>query len=190
MEPEKGNWSLMGGFITPTESAEAAATRVVKDLTGLENIYLEQLHVFSEPKRDPVERTISVSYLALINLQKYRQQLSPNYHAEWVPVKKMPKLIFDHAKMVKVAKEKLKEKVRHTPVVFEMLPQKFTMPQLQTLYENIFDLHLDKRNFLRKVQATQLLILQKEKDKSGSKRGAFYYSLNKRKYKQLLNGII
>ncbi len=189
-EPEKGNWSLMGGFIAAEESSEAAASRIVNKLTGLENIYLEQLHVFSEPNRDPVARTISIAYMALINLQNYRQQLSSSYHAEWIPITKLPALIFDHAEMVKVAREKLKVKARHVPVVFEMLPKKFTIPQLQILYENIFDLKLDKRNFLRKIQATKLLVQKNDKDKSGSKRGAFYYSLNARRYKQLTDGII
>ncbi len=183
----KGNWSLMGGFVGPQESADAAASRIVNTLTGLDNIYLEQLQVFSDPNRDPVERTASVAYYALINLQEYEMQLTKDYHAEWVPVNKLPKLIFDHQQMVQAARVKLQQKTKLQPIVFELLPEKFTLPQLLTLYEAIYDIELDKRNFNRKMLSSKLLIAQKEKDKNGSRRGAFYYKLDKKQYNKLLH---
>lgn len=189
-EPMKGKWSLMGGFTGPGESADSAASRVVATLTGLDNIYMEQLQVFSDPKRDPVERTVSVAYYALINLQEYQQQLTASYHAEWIPVNSLPKLIFDHSQMVAVAREKLKQKTKFQPIVFKLLPEKFTLPQLHVLYEAIFDTILDKRNFMRKILSAKLLIVQKDKDKSGSRRGAFYYRLDKKRYKKLLEPLM
>ncbi len=189
-EPMKGKWSLMGGFIGPEESADVAANRIVKKLTGLDNIYLEQLQSFTDPGRDPVERTISIAYFALINLQDYEQQLSKDYHAEWTPINRLPGLIFDHKKIVAAAREKLQQKAKIQPFVFELLPEKFTLPQLHLLYEAIYDTALDKRNFMRKILATGLLIAQKEKDKSTSRRGAFYYALDKKRYNKLLRTLI
>ena len=132
-EPERGKWSLMGGFIQPDESSDTAAVRILKSLTGLEGVYLEQLASFSEPKRDPIERTISIAYFTLIDIHQYEKQLTDEYHPEWVPLTKVPNLIFDHNKMVAMAKEKLRYKAALHPLLFELLPQKFTLPQLQSL---------------------------------------------------------
>ncbi|MEI9944675.1 MAG: NUDIX domain-containing protein [Chitinophagaceae bacterium] len=189
-EPEKGKWSLMGGFIQPDESAEAAATRILKSLTGLEGVYLEELNVFSEPKRDPIERTVSIAYFALIDIHQYEKQLTDEYHPEWVLLNKIPKLVFDHDKMVLLAREKLKYKAIFHPILFELLPNKFTLPQLLNLYQEIFNTSFDKRNFIRKLLSTELLIRQKDKEKGNSKKGAFYYKLNKRKYKANFHEIL
>lgn len=183
LKPEKGNWSLMGGFLQPGESLEQAANRVLKKLTGLEGVYMEQLKAFGEPGRDPVERTLSIAYFALIDIHQYEKQLTNEYHAEWVPIKKLPRLIFDHERMVEAAKKQIRYKAALHPVLFELLPLKFTIPQLQILYESVYDTAFDNRNFSRKVLSTGLLIKQKEKDKANSKKGAFYYKLDKRKYK-------
>ena len=183
LKPEKGKWSLMGGFLQPEESLEQASNRILKKLTGLEGVYMEQLRAFGEPDRDPVERTLSIAYFALIDIHQYEKQLSNDYHAEWVLVDKMPELIFDHKRMVETAKKQLRYKAALHPILFELLPAKFTIPQLQTLYEGIYDTTFDNRNFSRKVLSTELLIKQKEKDKANSKKGAFYYKLDKRKYK-------
>ena len=183
LKPEKGKWSLMGGFLQAQESLEQAANRILKKLTGLEGVYLEQLRAFGEPDRDPVERTLSIAYFALIDIHQYEKQLSNEYHPEWVHLHKMPELIFDHKKMVEIAKRQLRYKAALHPILFELLPAKFTIPQLQNLYEGIYDATFDNRNFSRKVLSTELLIKQKEKDKANSKKGAFYYKLDKRKYK-------
>jgi len=182
-EPEKNKWSLMGGFLQSGESLEYAANRVLKQLTGLEGVYLEQLQTFSKPLRDPVERTISTAYFALIDIHQYEKQLSHDYHAEWFLLKKRPLLIFDHEEMVKLAQKQLRYKAALHPILFELLPDKFTIPQLQSLYQGIYNTKFDNRNFSRKVLSTELLIKQQEKDKANSKKGAFYYKLDKRRYK-------
>lgn len=188
--PEKGKWSLMGGFVQPEESFENAAQRVLKQLTGLENVYLEQLFALGAPNRDPLERTASIAYFALIDIFKYEKQLSSDFHPEWFLLKKIPPLIFDHADMIEMAKEKLRYKAAFHPVLFELLPEKFTLPQLQNLYEGVYESLMDKRNFSRKILSTGLLLKQKQKDKEGSKRGAFYYKLNKKKYRNMSNGFL
>jgi len=183
LKPEKGKWSLMGGFLQPDEDLQQAADRVLKKLTGLEGVYMEQMKAFGDPHRDPVERTLSVAYFALIDIHRYEKQLSSDYHAEWFDVKSMPELIFDHKEMVEIAKKQLRYKASLHPILFELLPPRFTIPQLQMLYEGIYDTNFDNRNFSRKVLSTELLVKQKEKDKSGSKKGAYFYRLDKRKYK-------
>ena len=182
-EPEKDKWSLMGGFVGNNEDPNQAANRVLNQLTGLEGIYLEQLQVFGNPNRDPIERTISVSYFALIDIHKYEKQLSDDYHPEWFLIKDIPNLIFDHHEMINQAKKRLRYKAALHPILFELLPHKFTIPQLLSLYEGIYDTQFDKRNFSRKLLSTDLLVKLKDKDKDSSKKGAFYYTLDSFKYK-------
>jgi len=185
-EPEKGKWSLMGGFIQQDECCNEAAFRILKELTGLEGVYLKQLQVFSDPKRDPLERTISVNYFALINIHDYEKQISDDYHAEWFPLNKFPRLIFDHNSMVTLASQQLQYEAVRQPILFELLPQRFTLPQLQGLYEGVFNIQLDKRNFTRKLLSTGLLTRQADKDKETSRKGAFFYKINKKALKQNL----
>lgn len=182
LEYEKGKWSLMGGFIQKTEDFEKGSSRILKELTGLDGVYMEQLHAFGKITRDPIERTVSIAYFALIDINQYEKQINADYHAEWFPIKKNPKLIFDHEEMVEMAKQKLRYKTAFHPIVFELLPEKFTLPQLQSVYESIFDTQFDKRNFSRKIQSTKLLVKQKDKDKESSKKGAYYYKLDKKRY--------
>lgn len=183
-EPEAKKWSLMGGFIQPSENLDQAANRILKQLTGLAGVYLEQLHVFGEPFRDPLERTIGVAYFSLIDIHKYEKQLNNEYHAEWFLLNDFPKLIFDHEEMIGTAKNHLRYKAALHPILFELLPEKFTIPQLQSLYEGIYGATFDKRNFSRKLLSTGLLIRQQDKHKENSKKGAFYYTLNKGRYKE------
>ena len=181
-EPFKGKWSLVGGFVLDNESAEDAAARVLKSLTGLDGLYMEQLHAFTNVDRDSVERTISVAYFALIDIQKYKQQINEDFHPVWFPINVYPELIFDHAKFVELAKEKLRYKAALQPLLFELLPLKFTMPQLQNLYQCVYNADFDKGNFNRKLLSTNLLVKLKDKDKLNSKKGAFYYKVNSKKY--------
>ena len=185
-KPEKGKWSLMGGFVEPLESLEMAAARILKQLTGLNNVFMEQLSTFGNPNRDPVERTISVAYYSLIDIHLYEKQLSDDYHPEWFSLKKIPKLIFDHEQMVNIAKGHLRDKTTFQPVLFELLPEKFTLPALQNLYESVYEKEFDKRNFSRKILSSGLLVKLKGKEKKGSKKGAFYYKFDKRKYRKQL----
>ena len=190
MIPERGKWSLMGGFVQPGESLDKAANRVLLQLTGLDRVYLEQLYSFGEPERDPMERTISITYFSLLDLTKYKKQLSKEFNAEWFPLKKTPSLIFDHNKMVQLARAKLRYKASLHPVLFELLPEKFTLPQLQSLFEEVYDTVFDKRNFSRKILSTGLLRKLQEKDKENSKKGAYYYRLDKKNYKANFHNIL
>jgi 8-oxo-dGTP diphosphatase len=183
IEPEKNKWSLMGGFIGEDENLDGAAQRILLELTGLHDVYLEQLHAYGTPDRDPIERTISVAYFALIDINKYNKQLNDQYHAEWFKLKDVPTLIFDHDRMVAAAMNKIRYQAALHPILFELLPKKFTIPQLQSLYEQVYDSPIDNRNFIRKITASGLLIKQAEKDKSSSRRGAFYFKLDKQKHK-------
>lgn len=189
-EPEKNRWSLMGGFVQKNETTEDAAARVLKELTGLSNVYMEQLHAFSKVDRDPTERTISMVFSSLIDISEYREQLNNDYEAHWFPLTEIPVLIFDHKEMIELARQKLRYKAAFHPVVFELLPEKFTLPQLQTLYEGIYNQLMDKRNFSRKILSTGLLVKQKDKEKASSRRGAFYFKLDKRKYQSKLNSFL
>jgi len=182
-DPEKDKWSLMGGFIKEGESLDEAANKILLQLTGLDGVYLEQLQAFGNPSRDPFERIVSVAYFALIDIHKYETQLNDHYHAEWFLVNDMPALIFDHGEMVEAAKQKIRYKAALHPLLFELLPRKFTIPQLQSLYEGVYNTKIDNRNFIRKLTSTGLLIKLEEKDKSNSKKGAFYFKLDKKKYK-------
>lgn len=185
LEPEKGKWSLMGGFVQKRESIDEAAIRILYRWTGLTNIYMEQLYCFGGVDRDPVERVVSVAYYALINIQNYSRELQEKYGAQWFPVDKVPELIFDHGQMVREARKKLKDKAAIQPVGFALLPQKFTLPQLQTLYEAIFDTSLDKGNFRRRIQSLGVLKKLNEKQKGVSRKGAYYYVFDETKYKEL-----
>lgn len=189
-EPFKGQWSLVGGFVDEHESAEGAAVRILKELTGLDGVYMEQLNAFSELDRDTVERTISIAYFALIDIQKYKQQINEDYHPAWFPINELPDLIFDHNKMVELAKEKLRYKAALHPLLFELLPDKFTMPQLQQLYQAVYNTEFDKGNFNRKLLSTKLLVKLKDKDKLNSKKGAFYFKVDTKKYSASFNAFL
>jgi ADP-ribose pyrophosphatase YjhB (NUDIX family) len=184
-EPEKGKWSLMGGFVGKEENIDDAAARVLKQLTNLSNIYMEQLHCFGMADRDTAGRVVSVAYSAFINIAEYDERLSREHEAKWFPINKIPALIFDHKQMVKKAKEALMEKVANHPIGFELLPAKFTLPQLQNLYEAIYEMPLDKRNFTRKILSINLLKKLDEKEKESSRKGAFYYVFDRVNYKKL-----
>jgi 8-oxo-dGTP diphosphatase len=184
-EPEKGKWSLMGGFVNKNESVDDAASRVLNQLTGMTDIYMEQLYCFGDVGRDTAGRVVSVAYFALINIAEYSEQLQHNHEARWFPLQKTPTLIFDHKQMVHKAKELLKEKVTNHPIGFELLPRKFTLPQLQCLYEAIYGEPIDKRNFTRKILSLRILNKLNEKEKESSRKGAFYYVFDRQKYSKL-----
>ncbi|SNS68892.1 ADP-ribose pyrophosphatase YjhB, NUDIX family [Belliella buryatensis] len=187
--PEREKWSLMGGFIQAEESADEAAERILQQLTGLHDVYMEQIQAFSLPDRDPIERVIALPYVALIDIEKYQAQINDDFHARWYSMKELPNLIFDHKEMVELALNKLRYKAAFHPILFELLPEKFTLPQLQAMYEGLYDTKIDKRNFTRKVLSTKLLKKEKDKDKSSSKKGAFYYSLDEEHYKENFTNI-
>lgn len=188
-EPELGNWSLMGGFLDRDEDLHAAAVRILYTLTGIHNPYLEQVHTFGEVGRDPVERTISVGYYALVNSEDQDPGSLKDHHAVWVDLPSRPSLIFDHDTMVQAALRQLQYKAALYPVGFELLPVKFTVSQLQKLYEAIYDVKLDRRNFSRKILTTEILRGTGEKDITSVTKKGQLYTLNQDKYKGYLAGV-
>jgi len=143
-EPEKGKWSLMGGFVQQNESVDAAAKRVLKELTGLENVYMEQVGAFGEVDRDPGERVISVAYYALINVDESDRKLVKKHNAQWINIHDLPELSFDHPAMIEKARELIRRKASLEPIGLNLLPRLFTLSQMQSLYETIQGETIDK----------------------------------------------
>ena len=175
IEPASGQWSLIGGFIKENESAEDAARRVLTYITGLKDIYLEQVRVFSKPDRDPGGSVLTVAFNALIRVEKHSNELIREYGASWFPISEVPPLIFDHDEMLKVAFEKLRLKATYELIGRQLLPEKFTLTQLRRLYNEIFQKEFDPGNFRKKVLSLKQLERLDEKDMSESKKGAYYY---------------
>ena len=186
VEPDSGIWSLIGSFVKLDEDVDEAARRVLKEITGLEEIFLEQSKTYGKVERDPGYRCISVAHYALMRIKDHDKELTASYGAFWYTLEDLPELALDHSEMVKDALEKLKRRARYQPIGFELLPEKFTIPQLQKLYESIYQRELDPRNFRKKVLSLKVLVKLDEKDKSGSKRGAYLYRFDSEKYQKLL----
>lgn len=184
-EPEKGKWSLMGGFVGEDESIDDAAKRVLSELTGLNNVYMEQVGAFGELDRDPGERVISIAYFALIKFNELDRQKVLEHNACWISLKKIPPLGFDHPLMIEKAFELMRRKISYQPIGFNLLPELFTLSQLQTLHESILGEQLDKRNFRKRILETGCVEKTEFIDKTGSRRGATLYRFNKKGY---LNG--
>lgn len=183
-EPAKGQWSLMGGFVQENESVDEAAKRVLSELTGLEKVYMEQVGTFGSINRDPGERVISIAYYALIDINAYNHDLVEKHNAHWVNINELPELIFDHQEMVAEARKLMQKKSSHEPIGFNLLPQLFTLSQLQSLYEAIYGETLDKRNFRKRVAEMDYIQKTDKIDKTGSKRGAALYCYNEKAYKK------
>lgn len=184
-EPEKGKWSLMGGFINRGEGTDQAATRVLSQLTGLSNIYMEQLYCFSDVDRDMAGCEISIAYFALIKISDDYNQLLAMHDACWFSLNEIPQLIFDHEAMIDKAIKRLQDKVAKHPIGFELLPRKFTLSQLQNLYESIYKVPLDRRNFTKKILSLGVLRKLNEKEKVNSRKGAYYFVFDKATYPKL-----
>ncbi len=178
MDPGRGEWSLMGGFVQRDESVDEAAKRVLKELTGLTDVYMEQVGAFGEIYRDPGERVISVAYYALIDIDAYDKELVKEHNAYWAEINSLPALIFDHSQMVKQARAMMQKKASSEPISFNLLPKYFTLTQLQNLYEAIYGGPIDKRNFRKRINDMSFIEKTDMIDKSGSKRGAHLYKFN------------
>ena len=174
-EPSKGKWSLLGGFVQENESGDEAAARILKQTTGLGQIFLEQVEAFSAPNRDPEARVISLAYYALIRIDLHDEECVRENGAFWVPVRQLPNLIFDHKEMFEKALTKLQQKAVYSLVGLELLPERFTLIQLRKLYEAIFQREFDPGNFRKKILSLEVLEKLEEKDASESRKGAFYY---------------
>ena len=152
MDPGRGEWSLYGGFVGATESVDEAATRTLFELTGLRNLYMRQIGAFGKIDRDPGERVVSIAYYALINVNDYDEKLRQAHGAEWIDVEDLPTLYSDHNEMLTKALKLIQQKMSHEPIGFRLLPNLFTLTQLQTLYEAVYGTELDKRNFRKRVK--------------------------------------
>jgi hypothetical protein len=184
-DPAKDRWSLAGGFVEEHESLDEAAFRILRKLTGFKIIYLKQSYSYGEPDRDPGARVISTAYFALITIRDINKEITEQNCAHWRSITRLPDLIFDHSEMVKRALTDLQNQIKVKPVGFELLPEKFTLVQLQDLYEAIYQTKVDKRNFRKKILSMEILEKLDEKEKETSKRGAYYYKFNKDKYERL-----
>jgi 8-oxo-dGTP diphosphatase len=184
--PFEGKWALPGGFVRVDETLEEAARRELEEETGLHKVYLEQLYTFGAVERDPRERVVSVAYYALVKLSDHRVQAATDARdAGWFGVHDLPSLAFDHADILEMALERLQGKLRYQPIGFELLPKKFTLSQLQHLYELVLERELDKRNFRKRVLAMDLLIETDEVEQGVAHRAARLYRFDERKYERL-----
>ncbi|MES2966079.1 MAG: NUDIX domain-containing protein [Bdellovibrionota bacterium] len=187
IEPFKDRWALPGGFVQMNETLEEAATRELREEAGLKNVFLEQLYSFGNLDRDPRERVVSVSYFALVQPSKFELKATTDtIDAKWFPLEKLPKLAFDHAEIIKVAIQRLRNKIRYEPIGFELLPRKFTLTQFQSLYETILDQKLDKRNFRKKILSYGILKELDDKLENVPYRAPSLYSFDETKYRALV----
>ncbi|MCB1100328.1 MAG: NUDIX hydrolase [Verrucomicrobiae bacterium] len=185
IEPFEGKWAIPGGFVVPGESVDAAARRELLEETGLKNVFLEQLYTFGDPDRDPREHVVSVAYYALTNLAGHEIKADTDARsAAWFSVHDVPELAFDHDKILEMALRRLQGKVRYQPIGFELLPPKFTLTQLQKLYEIILEKPIDKRNFRKKILSMEVLIELDEIQQGVAHRAARLYSFNEKEYRQ------
>jgi 8-oxo-dGTP diphosphatase len=186
LPPFEGQWALPGGFVRLDETLEEAARRELAEETGLDRVFLEQLCTFGAVDRDPRERVVSVAYYALVNLTDHKVHAATDARdAAWFGVHDVPSLAFDHAMIVRMALDRLRGKLRYVPIGFELLPKKFTLSQLQHLYELVLERGLDKRNFRKRVLAMELLIETDEAQQDVAHRAARLYRFDERKYRRL-----
>lgn len=186
IEPYIGKWALPGGFLQMNESAEEGAERILHKETNLSGVFMEQLFTFTKTDRDPRDRVISISYFALVKLSDYQAKAGKDEtSAQWFAVDELPTLAFDHEMIIRTAFYRLKGKIRYQPIGFELLPEKFTLSQLQHLYEVILEIKVDKRNFRRKILQMEILIDTDEKEFNVAHKAAKFYKFNKLKYDQL-----
>jgi 8-oxo-dGTP diphosphatase len=183
IDPFKNRWAFPGGFVRMTESLYDAALRELREETAIQELFLEQLYTFGEPKRDPRDRVVSVAYYALVNLGEHPVKADTDaINAKWFRFDEMPSLAFDHQKIFETALTRLRGKLHYEPVGFELLPRKFTLSQLQQLYEAIWERTLDKRNFRKKILALDVLVECGEKQSGVAHRAASLYRFDPKKY--------
>ncbi len=185
-EPFAGTWALPGGFVEMRETLEEAARRELHEETGIRELYLEQLYTFGAVDRDPRERVVTVAWYALVNMSDHTIRAADDARqAEWFPAADLPPLAFDHAEIVEMALRRLQGKVRYEPIGFELLPRKFTLSELQRLYETILERSLDKRNFRKKILGMDLLVELDEVQRGVPHRAARLYRFDEARYERL-----
>lgn len=184
--PCKGMWALPGGFVRQRERTEAAAGRILKHTTGLSEIYLEEIGVFDEIDRYPARRVLTVAFIAFVSPEHYGLTVNPGMgEARWFPLEKLPSLPFDHSAILTTAVQKLRKRIRLQPIGFETFPERFTLPQLQRLYEVILGKVVDKRNFRKKILAMHFVTRLNQLDRNGRRRPATFYKFDRNKYNEL-----
>ena len=184
IEPYKGKWAFPGGFLKMDETAEEGARRELKEETGLDGAYMEQFHTFSAPERDPRERVITIAYYALVKIQEVKGGYDAAC-ARWFPLDDIPSLAFDHDYILRMATQRLREQIHFQPIGFELLPEKFTLKELQLLYEAILGINFDRRNFSKKMMHLEILTDLEETVWPTPKREAKLYKFNAEKYEEL-----
>lgn len=182
MNPGFGEWSLYGGFVEQDESIDEAASRVLLNLTGMKNAFMKQVGAFGAVDRDPGERVISIAYYSLINVKEYDDTLRQEHNLEWISLEEIPKLYSDHNKMVEKALRILHRNISTEPLGFKLLPDLFTLTQLQHVYEAVLGHEIDKRNFRKRIKQIDFIEKTELIDKKSSKRGAALYRFNKKSY--------
>ncbi|TWT29984.1 NUDIX hydrolase [Blastopirellula retiformator] len=185
--PFEGGWALPGGFVEMEESLDQAALRELQEETGVHELFLEQLYTFGAVDRDPRTRVITVAYYALVNLKDHKLEAATDARAAaWFELDDLPTLAFDHADILQMAQERLQGKVRYQPIGFELLPEKFSLRQLQRMYEIVLGRPLDKRNFRKKALSLGVLEDLNEVERDVSHRAARLYRFDREKYQQLV----
>ncbi len=184
MDPGRGEWSLYGGFVGSNENIEDAANRVILELTGMKNLYIRQVGAFGRIDRDPGERVISIAYCTLINVVDYDNRLRVEHGLEWVSLKELPQLYSDHNQMISNAIAQIRRRINHEPLSFRLLPDLFTLTQLQRVFEAVMGEEVDKRNFRKRAKDIDFIEKTALIDKVTSKRGAALYRFNKRAYEE------
>ncbi len=182
VEPYAGSWSLYGGFVRQNESLSEAAQRVLYKYTGIHHLYMQQVGTFGAVNRDPGDRVISVAYMALINVADYDNALLEKYGLQWVELDKLPELYGDHPQMIALALSQIRKQINTEPLSFQLLPDLFTLTQLQHVYEAVLGEDIDKRNFRKRIKQIDFIEKTELIDKATSKRGAALYRFNKRLY--------
>ncbi len=186
LHPFEGQWALPGGFVRLDETLDEAALRELREETGIGQLFLEQLYTFGSLDRDPRERVVTVAYYALVNINDYQIQAATDAsNVAWFSVAALPALAFDHDQILRAALTRLKAKVRYEPIGFELLPKKFTLFQLQMLYETVLGRTLDKRNFRKKILSMELLTELAETQQHVPHRAARLYQFDETKYRHL-----
>ncbi|MDD5861116.1 MAG: NUDIX domain-containing protein [Prevotella sp.] len=182
MDPGRGEWSLYGGFLEANESLQDCAHRTLLSLTGLDEMYMRQVGAFGEVDRDPGDRVISIAYCALINVKDYDDSLREKYGLEWVTLDKLPEMYSDHRLMIHNAVMQLRRRIYTRPLSFNLLPELFTLTQLQHVFEAVLGEPIDKRNFRKRLKQTDIVVQTDLIDHSSSRSGAMLYRFNKEKY--------
>ncbi len=186
IEPFKEKWAFPGGFVKMDENTEEGAKRELLEEAGLKDVFIEQLYTFSDVDRDPRGRVVTVAYYALVSLNNNTPTAGDDAkNAKWFSIHDVPSLAFDHDKILRMALYRLKGKIRYQPIGFELLPDKFTLSELQHLYEVILETSIDRRNFRKKIQKMDLLIELNENQQGVAHKAATYYIFDKKKYEQL-----